>query len=303
MNICVTILGNSSATPTVSRHPSAQVLEMGNRLFLVDCGEGAQQQMMRYGIRSSRVSRVFISHMHPDHHLGLPGFITSQSLQGRKEELHIHAPPELEEILNIQFRASCTKLRFPLHFYPLTFEGIATIYKDEEITVQSIPVQHRLPCCGFVFRENKLTYNIRKDLAAKGEIPLEAFSTLKKGLDYHSSDGSVMYADQYVLPPAPLRSYAYITDTLYLPALHESLMDVTLLYHEATFMHNLIDKAEYTMHSTAKQAATVARDANAGKLLVGHFSSRYKDLNALLIEARSVFLNTYLAEEGRTFTA
>jgi ribonuclease Z len=305
MSFEVTILGTSSATPTLSRHPTSQYLVCNNQRILLDCGEGAQMQMLRYGIKMFRIDKIFISHLHPDHYLGLPGYLSTLSLKGRIEPIHVYAPAGMGEILDVHFRHGAIHLTYDLHIHELpSSENFEVIYQDSGLEVSCFALEHRLPCWGFLFKEKKSPFKINEDVIAEKKIPVKAFSYLKKGEDFIDDNGILYSVEECTIPNLPAVSYAYITDTIYLPALAENLRnrDITLLYHEATFMEDLRHKAIETYHSTTLQAANFALKSNAKKLLIGHFSSRYNDLSGLLAEARSVFPFTELAEEGNTFT-
>ena len=305
MSFEVTILGTSSATPTLSRHPTSQYLICNNQRILLDCGEGAQMQMLRYGIKMFRIDKVFISHLHPDHYLGLPGYLSTLSLKGRLDPIHIYAPPGLDEILDVHFRHGGIKLTYELHIHNLPDSGkYEVIFEDRTLEISCFQLQHRLPCWGFLFKEKKSPFKINEEFVEGKSIPIKAFSYLKKGQDYIDENGNEYRVAEYAVPNLAPVSYAYITDTLYLADLAEKLKakNVTVLYHEATFMEDLYHKALETFHSTAIQAASFAEIAQVGKLLIGHFSSRYSDLSGLLAEAQSVFPNTLLAEEGLVFS-
>jgi ribonuclease Z len=300
----LTILGTSSATPTVDRHPSAQYLNFGKHSFLLDCGEGCQIQMLRFGVRSFKINKIFISHLHPDHYLGLPGLLSSYSLKGRTEPLEIYAPEGMKEILEVQFKYGDVFIGYPITYITLK-PGMQTVYHDKNISIYSFELQHRLKCWGFIFKEEKMPRKVRKDVAEIAKLPPNAFSMLRKGKDFIDQQGNVYKNEEYTIASPPPASYAYITDTLYLPELAKELrsLNIDLLYHEATFLDELKHKAQSTHHSTAKEAAEFATIAGVKKLLIGHYSSRYKDVQPLLVEAQAVFSNTELAEEGKVFTA
>jgi ribonuclease Z len=268
MTFSVTILGSSSAIPTLTRNPSAHLLNVNERFFLIDCAEGTQLQIRKFHIRFQRIQRIFISHLHGDHFFGLIGLVNTLHLLGRKEELHLYGPPLLKEIIDLQLQASTTTLNYPLFFHPLIFTGLEKIFEDEKITVHSFPLVHSVPTCGFLFTEKKKPRKIRKEkeIVAKLEIPA--------------------------------RSYAYCSDTAYTEDIIPFIKNCNLLYHETTFMNDRAESAREKLHSTTKDAATLALKANVSKLIIGHFSARYDVLEPLLEEARSVFPNTILAEDG-----
>jgi len=297
----VTILGSNSAIPVYGRHHTAQHLHIQNHHFLLDCGEGTQLRLQEFGLKAQRLEAIFISHLHGDHYLGLMGLLSSLHLQGRTKEIHLFGPPQLSEILTIQLRYSDTTFRYPLHFHPLTMAGGEVIYENKKITVTTLALQHRIPCVGFVFAEKPHPFRLNKDRLPAGIKPGE-IALLKKGEDVPDGHGGTKYAaNDMTLGRRKARSYAYCTDTLYLPELAESIKGVDMLYHEATFLTEKELKATKTYHATAGQAAQLARDAGVQTLLLGHFSARYKDLAPLEEEARKIFPRSYLALEGETF--
>ncbi len=301
MKFEITILGSSSATPTFNRHPTAQILNIRDRYFLVDCGEGTQMQLIRYRIRYHRISHIFISHLHGDHYLGLMGLLSTMHLQGRTTELHIFGHPELMDTIEMQLRLSQTVLRYSLVFHPLSHYSGDIIHEDEDVIVRSVVLYHRIPCNGFIFQEKRMPRKILMDRVHQNQIPVSALSEIKKGKDYISASGKVVPNEDLTLESPEARTYAFLSDTRYEEMLVEEIRDVDLVYHEATFMHDLVDRAKATYHSTALQAARIAKLANAKKLIIGHFSARYRELEPLLDEAKAEFENTELALEGRMF--
>lgn len=295
----VTILGNNSALPAYDRHPSAQIVTIYDQLLLIDCGEGTQMQLTRYKIRRGKLNHIFISHLHGDHYFGLIGLISSMALLNREQPLHLFAPPGLEEIIQLQLKVASTTLPFPLIFHPLEKEGL--ILEESKFTVETFQTQHRIPCWGFLIREKKEPRKIDKDKAVQYHIPSAYYQSLKAGYDYTAKDGSVIYNDQVTFANSPARSYAYCADTLYDERLATIAKDVTMIYHEATYLNGMEDRAAARFHSTTSQAATIAIKANAGGLLLGHFSSKFEELHDYLKEALEVFPNTQLAIEGVTF--
>lgn len=302
MIFSVTILGSGSALPTSKRLPSAHVLNAHERLFLIDCAEGTQMQLRKLKLRLSKIGHIFISHLHGDHTLGLFGLLSTYNLLGRESELHIYAHKELEPILwtNVDFFVE--KLRYKLVFHALNPREKACIYEDDKLYVESIPLRHRIPACGFIFREKECGLNIRKELIEKYELGLADIASIKNGADMVTLSGELIPNSELTYRPFKARSYAYCSDTLYSATVANYVKDVDLLYHEATFAHDLLDLARQTGHTTAHQAAIVARDAGVGKLIIGHFSSRYKDVSALLNEAKRVFPNTFAANDGDTYS-
>lgn len=302
MSFEITILGSSSATPTLTRHPTAQYFSFGSRAFLIDCGEGAQTQILRYGLKPNRIEKIFISHLHLDHWLGLPGLLSTFSLNVRTAPLSIYAPDGLQQTLETLFHHTQFYLTYPLHFHTLQeTQTLQTIFEDEYICVQTISVKHRVPCWAFVFREKKNYLRIDKDKIEGQNIPIKAFYAFRLGKNYTDENGKTWPFENYTLPHTPEAKYIYFTDTIYLPELASQLPQDALLYHETTFMHDLKHKTASTMHSTTIEAAQFAKTAKAKQLIIGHFSSRYGDLTPLQNEAQTVFPETYVAEEGTTF--
>lgn len=281
------------------RHPTAQVVTTGDRLFLVDCGEGTQIQMNRYKIRRSKIGHVFISHLHGDHYYGLIGLLNSMSLTGRTDDLHVFGPAALKEIIDLQLFHADTSLSFELYFHALGEDGI--LVEDDRFSVASFRVTHRIPCWGFLFREKRNPRRVDPDRAAAAGIPPSFFGKLKKGSDFQKDDGEIIPNESVTIPAPPGRSYAYCADTRFQPDIAETAKQVGLLYHEATYLDDQRGKAHVRYHSTARQAATIAAEANAGRLLLGHFSSKYETLDAFREEAVQVFPNTEVCREGVTY--
>ena len=301
MGFELTILGSSSATPIFNRHPTSQLLNIRDRYFLIDCGEGTLLQLLRYRIRYHRISHIFISHLHGDHYLGLVGLLSTFHLQGRTSELHLYGQQELMDIVEIQLRVSNTILRYNLIFHPVRHYTPEVILEDDEIQVRSIVLNHRVPCTGFLFVEKSRPRKLIIQKVQQKNIPISYYTKLKLGADYIDESGIVIPNKELTETPPKARSYAYCSDTMYDPMLKDELKGVDLLYHEATFLHELLDRATQTYHCTALQAAQLAKDAEVKRLLIGHFSARYKELDPLLIEAQSIFKETELALEGRKF--
>lgn len=297
----VTILGNNSALPTLERHPTAQIVTYNDQLILVDCGEGTQMQFARYKIRRSRLRYIFISHLHGDHYFGLIGLLNSLSLLGRQEPLTVFAPPELETILRLQLECSGTILQFDLQFVPLLEEKQGVILNDKDMTVSFFPVRHRIPCYGFIFEMQKRKRKLLPEQARAYEIPAAYYSKLQEGADYQRKDGSIVKNDWVTLPPPPGKKYVYFADTMYVEDLVPFAKDADLVYHETTYLKDLEERAIERYHSTTTQAATLALKANARRLIVGHFSSKYTDLTPFETETREVFPNSDVAQEGATY--
>lgn len=301
MRFDVTILGSSSATPIYNRNPTAQVLNINERLYLIDCGEGTQQQMLRFDVKGSRIDHIFISHLHGDHYLGLVGLLSSLHLNGRKKPLYLFGPAALIEIIELQLKYSETVLQYPLVFTPTNIEKAEVVVSNDDVTVETIPLDHRISCTGFIFREKKRLRKLIKEEVERLDVPVAYYTALKKGADYTATDGTVYLNADLTTDSAAPKNYCYCSDTQYNVAYFEQIANADLLYHEATFLHNMLDRAIETHHTTALQAGEIALKTNAKRLIIGHFSARYKTLDDLLTEARSVFPATELAVEGKTF--
>lgn len=264
---------------------------------MIDCGEGAQLQFRKCKLKFSRLNHIFISHLHGDHCFGLPGLISTLNLLGRTAELHIHAPKELEELLTPWLDFFCHQMTFKVVFHPFEAKQPQLIYEDRSLTVTIIPLKHRMPSCGFLFAEKQRPRHIIREMIERYDIPLYEINRIKNGADYQISGGELIPNDRLTTPPDEVRRYAYCSDTLPLASVAEQVRGVNLLFHEATFADDGIARAKETYHTTAKQAAQLAKDAQAGKLLIGHFSARYDDEQVLLTEAKSIFQQTALARE------
>lgn len=301
MKFEVTILGSSSATPIFNRNPTAQALNINERLYLIDCGEGTQQQMLRFDIKASRIDHIFISHLHGDHYLGLIGLLSSMHLNGRTKTLHLFCPAPLKEIIDLQFKHSETHLQYIINYTFINASAPAKLLDNEDVIIESIPLDHRIACAGFLFKEKKRQRKLIKEKVQHLNIPVDHYNRLKKGLDYIDESGKIYKNEELTHDSAASKSYAYCSDTIYSEAYFDQITNTDLLYHEATFLNNMLDRAKETHHTTALQAGEIAFKVNAKKLLIGHFSARYKTLNELLDEARTTFPDTELAIEGRTF--
>lgn len=293
----VHILGCGSALPTVKHLPSSQVISLRNKLYMIDCGEGAQLQFRKSHLSFSSLHHIFISHLHGDHCFGLPGLISTLALLGRKSDLHIYAPEALESLLSPWLEYFCKGISFQVVFHPINTQIKVKIYEDNALSVTTLPLRHRIPCCGFLFEENAALPHIRHDMIDYLNIPHFEINRIKKGGDWTTTDGRIFKHEQLVIPAAQPRKYAYCSDTAYHPTLIDSLSGINLLFHEATFAQSEQARAAETFHSTAMQAASIARDANVKKLIIGHFSARYQDEQILLKEAKEVFPQTILAQE------
>jgi ribonuclease Z len=301
MKFEVTILGSSSATPIYNRNPTSQALNINERLYLIDCSEGTQQQMLRFDVKASRIDHIFISHLHGDHYLGLVGLLSSLHLNGRTKPLSIYGPVQLREIIDLQLKYSETTLEYVINYKATNPNEQETILDNADIAVETIPLVHGIPCTGFLFREKKRLKKLLKYKIEEISIPVANFSAIKKGSDYTGPDGVVYKNEILTTDSDEPKTYVYCSDTLYSETYFKQISNATLLYHEATFLNNMLERANETRHTTALQAAQIALTTNAENLLIGHFSARYKTLNELLDEARSIFPNTELAIEGKTF--
>ncbi len=301
MSFKLTILGSSGALPAYGRHPSAQLLEIQNKQYLIDCAENTQVQIKKYSGSLLKIDHVFISHLHGDHYLGLMGFIFSQHLFKREKPLYIYGPKGLDEIITLQLKYANSHPEFDLVFHRINMNTPEVLLENNTVIVKSFPIVHKIPCVGFLFKEQIKERKIVKEKLPKG-LKHGDVASLKKGADILDNSGNLLFKNEdLTLSPKKSRSYAYMSDTLYSETLTEYVEQVDLLYHEATFMEEEKDKALQTMHSTAAQAASFALKAGVEKLLIGHFSARYKSLEPLLEEARNIFSKTELAVEGETF--
>ncbi len=293
----VHILGCGSALPTLRHYASSQVVEVRGKLFMVDCGEGTQMQLRRSRLRFLSLNHVFISHLHGDHCFGLVGMISTFGMLGRTAPLHVYAPSGFGEMFASLLEFFCNGFDYEVVFHPVDTTKAGVIYEDRSLTVTTVPLKHRVPCCGFLFREKPTLPHIRRDVIDALEIPVSQINNIKNGMDWTAADGTVVANSRLVTPPDPVRSYAYCSDTAYMPQLHKRLLGVSLLYHESTYGKDNAANARKYFHSTAADAARVARDAGVGRLLLGHYSARYEDETVLLNEAKAVFPDTELADE------
>ncbi len=301
MTFSVTILGSSSALPTTNRFPSAQLVNMREHHYLVDCGEGTQMQLRKYGIGFSRINHILISHLHGDHLFGIFGLLSTMSMLGRKTPLHIFAPAGLQQILNEHFSHFGDGMTYTPVVHELNTERDEVIVDSRSLTITSFPLYHRIPTCGFLFQEKTPQRNIHKELIARYSLSLRDIVTIKNGADYTLQSGKIISNTELTYLPYAPRSYAYCSDTMYNEQVARVVHGVDLLYHEATFANSMREFAVERGHTTALQAAQIAKQAETKELVIGHFSSRYKNVDILLHEAQKVFPNTHLAEEGLTF--
>ena len=301
MPMKLTILGSSSALPTSERYPSAHILNVHERLFLIDCGEGTQMQLRKCRIRLGKINNIFISHLHGDHVFGLYGLLSTLSLMGREAPVNLYAPGNFQSMLQGHLRDFDINLNFDIDFTPLKGKDPARIYEDKYLTVTAFPLKHRIEAYGFLFREKPADRNIIKECIDKYEIPVIRIPAIKKGEDFITRDGMVIKNEDITVPPAEPLSYAYCSDTAYFSRLASFVKDVTLLYHEATFDKSLAELAKITCHSTTEDAAKTASKAGAKVLIIGHFSARYKDVSPLVDEAAAIFPRTIGAVDGTTY--
>lgn len=297
----VHILGCGSALPTLQHNASSQIVELREKLFMIDCGEGTQIQLRRSRIHFSKIIAVFISHLHGDHCFGLPGMISTFGMTGRTAPLHVYAPAAFEPILDQTLSFFCQGLEFKVVFHAVDTTQNKVVYEDRSLTVETIPLQHRIDCCGYLFREKPILPHIRRDMIDFYKIPISQINNIKAGADWVTPEGEVIANSRLTTPAEPARSYAYCSDTRYIKTLHELVKGVSTLYHESTYSAEDAERARLYWHSTSQDAAKVALDASVGKLLLGHFSARYNNESQLLEEAKEIFPNSYLTCEGATF--
>lgn len=294
----IDILGCGSATPTTRHNPSSQIINVRDKLFMIDCGEGTQLQLRRSKLRFGRLTRIFISHLHGDHCFGLIGLISTLGLLGRTGDLVIHSVPGLEEILRPEIEFFCKDHPFQVRIETFNPKESEIIYEDRSVAVKTIPLKHRVPCAGFLFQEKQQEAHLIPDLIKFYNIPIKELAKIKQGANFITEEGNVIPNARLTTPAEPARSYAYCSDTAYDERIIPIIEGVDLLYHEATFADSDAARAKQTGHSTAHQAAQIAKRANVKKLMLGHFSARYPDNQILLDEAKGIFENTILANEG-----
>jgi ribonuclease Z len=298
MSFKLTILGCSSAIPTIDRNPTAQLLNVNERFFLIDCGEGTQVQLRKYQLSFQRINHILISHLHGDHYFGLIGLISSMHLLGRNKELHIYAHKQLKDIVDLQLQASNTELNYPLFFHSLPEDNETIIFEDDNIKISNLILDHSIKCSGFLFEEKRSARKIIQSEVAKHNVPFEKMKSLKDGADWINLHGDIISNDLLTIKNSLPHKYAFCSDTRYNESLIEKIKGVTLLYHETTFMKDLEDRAVQTGHSTTYQAAKIAKDSNVNNLLIGHYSQRYKNFEDLLDETKDIFSNSILSYSG-----
>lgn len=297
----LTILGCYAATPRTISNPTAQVLEFGKHLFLIDCGEGTQIQLRKLKLRFSKINHIFISHLHGDHFFGLPGLVATFRLLGRKTPLHIYGPKGIKEAVSLLLKLGDSWTNYPLHFHELSSADSELVFEDEKVTVHTIPLDHRVYTNGFLFREKKHPRRIDKDKIDQYPLDKYTYQQLKDGKDVETRDGRIISNKELTLDPKPSQSYAFCSDTAYSEPIVKYLKKVDVLYHESTFLSTESELAQKTKHSTASEAASIASKAEVGTLILGHYSTRYGDLNEFAKEAQQVFSEVLLAEDGKSF--
>lgn len=295
------IIGSGSALPTKNHFPTSQVLELREKQYMIDCGEGTQIRMSQMGLKTTRLGHVFISHLHGDHCFGLIGMISTFGMLKRTADLHIHAHPDLERLLTPLLNYFCTDISFKIEFHPIDPSINQLIFEDRSIEVYTIPLKHRVPTCGFLFQEKPGLRHIKRDMIDFYNVPVSKIGKIKLGEDFITDEGETILNETFTLPPTPTLKFAFCSDTAYSESIIPIIRDADLLYHEATFAESELVRARQTMHSTARQAAEIAKKANVKKLILGHFSARYISKNILLKEAKEVFENTELADDMKYF--
>jgi ribonuclease Z len=294
----ITILGCGAATPTLKRNPSSQLVNLHDKHLLIDCAEGTQLQLRKCKIKFQRINHIMISHLHGDHYLGLPGLLSSMHLLGRTAPVSIYAPADLKELIHVNLKFSETFLNFKWIFHPLDFESPEVILEDDKFTITSFPMNHRIKCCGFRIDEKPKRRRIIKHLAEESELTIAEIVQLKNGKSVVRESGEELESEKFTLDPHPHRSYAYCSDTAPFEGQIELIKEVDVLYHESTFTDQHVDRAADTYHSTARQAGEIAKKGNVKKLVLGHFSSRYKEVDEFAIQAKEEFPHVILAKDG-----
>ena len=303
MSLKLTILGCHSATPRVNAHPTSQYLEINNRHFLIDCGEGTQRQMRLHKVGFTKITHIFISHLHGDHFYGLVGLLSTFGILNREKELHIYGPKGIKEVTLLMLRTSQSHAKYKMIFHELSSKESVLIFEDDKVSVRTIPLKHRVYTNGYLFTEKEKSLKLHMgNIGNYEEIDSADYLNIKAGKDIHLPTGEMVPNSELTLPPVKPISYAFCSDTTYKPDIIPIIKNANLLYHEATFLSDREDLASKTKHSTAKQAAQIAKDANVNQLVLGHYSGRYKDIYAFKKEAIEVFANTDVAEAGKVFS-
>ncbi len=297
----VLILGNASAAPTPNRHHTSQLININEQYFLVDCGEGTQIRLREHKIKLQRIHHIFISHLHGDHYLGIIGLLQTMHLLGRVAELNLYCSDNIKEIIDVHLKYNRGSLRYPIHYVEMGSKETELFFEDDKIEISTIPLKHKIPCTGFLFKEKEKPRRINSKAILHHEVPKFKINQLKQGEDFIKETGEIVQNNVLTLPNLPSFSYAYCSDTAYHEKIIPIIKKVSLLYHEATFVEEHSDRASKTLHSTAKQAALIAKKSEVKHLIIGHFSNRYSDFGELLSEAKSVFENTQIAEQNETF--
>lgn len=298
----INILGCGAALPTPRRLSSSQIVNIREKLFMLDCAEGTQMALRRSRLPFSHLQAIFLTHLHGDHTFGLIGMLSTFGLLGRIQDLHIYGPKDLQRIFQPQIDYFCADSPYHIILHEIDSNTPQTLYEDRSVCISTLPLSHRVPCCGYLFREKPTPRHIRRDMIDFYHIPISQINNIKAGMDWTTEDGTIIPNERLTTPSDPVRSYAYCTDTTYRPRLTELIHGITCLYHEATFAQEHALLAQKTFHSTAAQAAQIARDAQVQRLILGHFSSRYKSEAPLLAEAQQIFPDTLLAEDGMKIT-
>ena len=301
MSFSVTILGSGAALPTSRRGPSSQYIECNGRHILIDCGEGTQNAIRKYHVHLQKITHILISHLHGDHYFGLVGLLSTMHLLGRDKNITIYGPPELEQIIRLQLEVGGAKLNFSCTFVALRPKGKELIFEDNQLEIYTFPLVHRVPTTGFQIREKPKERPLDAEKFKRDGLSLTFAPKFKRGEDVHLEDGKVIYADNYTFAAPPVRSYSYCSDTRYEPAICKYIFGSTMLYHEATFLHQLIDRAQQTFHSTAREAALIAEEAQVRRLILGHISSRYESGEQHQAEARQFFESALVVEDGDVY--
>ncbi len=299
--IKLTILGCYAATPRTLTNPTAQLLEIKNHMFLIDCGEGTQVQLRKHKIKFSRINHIFISHLHGDHFFGLPGLVSTFRLLGRDKELHIHGPKGIKEAITLLLKLGDSWTNYNLYFHEITAKESVLVYEDDKVTVETIPLSHRVYTNGFLFKEKEGQRKLNIEAAQKYKIDKVYYQKIKNGKDIILDSGASIPNSELTFNPDAPKSYAFCSDTAYKPDIVPIIKNTTALYHESTFLHTQEDLAVKTKHSTAKEAAIIAKDAEVGTLVLGHYSTRYKSIEVFKTEAKEIFANVQLAEDGKVF--
>ncbi len=295
------ILGCYSATPRTFTNPTSQVLEINNHIFLIDCGEGTQVQLRKNKIKFSRIKHIFISHLHGDHFFGLVGLISTFRLLGRDTELHIYSPKGLKEVITLQMKLANSWTNYKLTFHELTNKDSEIVFEDEKVEVRTIPLDHRIYTNGFLFKEKPGDRKLDMNAVLNENIDVSYYRKLKQGADVTNEAGVLVKNETVTKAPNKPKSYAFCSDTAYKEDIIPLIKNVDVLYHESTFLEKHAKLAALTKHSTAKQAASIAKQANVGQLILGHYSTRYDDLNVFKTEAQTIFDNVILGDDGKVF--